>query len=74
MKINYVINPKYNFLNTCYFLIIILFFSISPKANEYEDFIKCGSEEQSKSKGLMRSEGKDYFVKDGDIIHFRYNV
>ena len=41
---------------------------------EYEDFIKCGSEEESKSKGLMRSEGKDYLVKDGDIIHFRYNV
>ena len=42
MKINYVINPKYNFLNTCYFLIIILFFSVSAKANEYEDFVKIG--------------------------------
>jgi len=41
---------------------------------EYPDFIKCGSEEESKNKGLMRSEGKDYLVKDGDIIHFRYNV
>jgi len=41
---------------------------------EFDDFIDCGSEEESKSKGLMRSEGKEYLVKDGDIIHFRYNV
>mgnify|MGYP000400916738 CR=1 FL=1 len=27
-----------------------------------------------KNKGLIRSEGKDYIVQDGDIIHFRYNV
>ena len=46
MKINYVINPKYNFLNTCYFLIIILFFSISAKANEYEDFVKIGAHKE----------------------------
>ena len=32
------------------------------------------SEEEVKKNGLMRSEGKDYIVKDGDIIHFRYNV
>jgi len=42
MQINYVIKSKCNFLNTCYFLIIILFFSISTKANEYEDFVKIG--------------------------------
>lgn len=46
MKINYSINPKYNFLNTCYFLIIILFFSISTKANEYEDFVKIGTHKE----------------------------
>ena len=41
---------------------------------EFDDFVDSGSEEESKSKGLMRSEGKEYLVKDGDIIHFRYNV
>ena len=41
---------------------------------EFQDFINSGSEEDSKNKGLMKSEGKEYIVKDGDIIHFRYNV
>tara|TARA_B100001996_G_scaffold78158_1_gene57677 strand:- start:1181 stop:2272 length:1092 start_codon:yes stop_codon:yes gene_type:complete len=47
---------------------------IRAEVIEYEDFISSGSEEESKNKGLMRSEGKEYIVKDGDIIHFRYNV
>ncbi|NSW99650.1 redox-regulated ATPase YchF [bacterium] len=41
---------------------------------EYQDYMDLESEEAAKNKGLMRSEGKDYIVKDGDIIHFRYNV
>ena len=41
---------------------------------EFNDFVDSGSEEESKNNGLMRSEGKEYLVKDGDIIHFRYNV
>jgi len=40
----------------------------------YEDFIKAGSEAALKEVGKMRSEGKDYIVKDGDIILFRFNV
>ncbi|MCH7518215.1 MAG: redox-regulated ATPase YchF [Candidatus Dadabacteria bacterium] len=40
----------------------------------YEDFIKAGSEAALKDIGKMRSEGKDYIVKDGDIILFRFNV
>jgi hypothetical protein len=40
----------------------------------YEDFIKAGSEAALKDVGKMRSEGKDYIVKDGDIILFRFNV
>ena len=47
---------------------------IRAEVIEYQDFVDCGSEEESKNKGLMRSEGKEYIVKDGDIIHFRYNV
>jgi GTP-binding protein YchF len=40
----------------------------------YEDFVACGGEQGAKDKGLMRAEGKDYVVKDGDIFHFRFNV
>ncbi|MEE8575183.1 MAG: redox-regulated ATPase YchF [Thermodesulfobacteriota bacterium] len=40
----------------------------------YDDFINCGSEAACKEKGLLRIEGKDYIVKDGDLMHFRFNV
>ena len=40
----------------------------------YEDYVRCGSEAKAKEKGLMRSEGKEYIVKDGDCILFRFNV
>ncbi len=40
----------------------------------YDDFVACGSENIAKEKGLMRLEGKEYIVKDGDCINFRFNV
>ncbi len=40
----------------------------------YEDFIRAGGEAGAKEKGLMRLEGKDYVVHDGDVMHFRFNV
>ena len=40
----------------------------------FEDFIACGGEAGAKEKGLMRLEGKDYRVVDGDVMHFRFNV
>lgn len=40
----------------------------------YDDYITSGSEKAAKEKGLMRLEGKDYVMKDGDIVHFRFNV
>jgi ribosome-binding ATPase len=40
----------------------------------YDDFIACGSEAVAKDKGLMRSEGKEYVVADGDCLLFRFNV
>ena len=36
--------------------------------------IACGSVAAANEKGLLRSEGKDYVVKDGDMIYFRFNV
>lgn len=40
----------------------------------YDDLVACGSFNAAKEKGLVRLEGKDYVVKDGDIINFRFNV
>ena len=40
----------------------------------YEDFIELGSEAKCRDAGKLRLEGKDYEVKDGDIVHFRFNV
>ena len=40
----------------------------------FSDFVACGSEHTAKERGLLRSEGKDHPVQDGDIIHFRFNV
>jgi ribosome-binding ATPase len=40
----------------------------------FKDFIACGSEHGAREKGFLRSEGKDYSVQDGDVIHFRFNV
>ena len=40
----------------------------------YDDMIACGSVNAAKEKGLLRSEGKEYVVQDGDMIYFRFNV
>jgi len=40
----------------------------------YDDLMKCGSMNAAKEAGLVRSEGKDYVMKDGDITLFRFNV
>lgn len=40
----------------------------------YDDLIACGSMNAAKEKGLLRLEGKDYVVRDGDVMHFRFNV
>ena len=40
----------------------------------YDDFIACKGEQGAREAGKLRSEGKEYVVKDGDVIHFRFNV
>lgn len=40
----------------------------------FDDLIACGSMAAAKEKGLVRSEGKEYVMKDGDIVLFRFNV
>ena len=38
------------------------------------DLLDCGSYAGAREKGLVRMEGKDYIVRDGDVILFRFNV
>ena len=40
----------------------------------YDDFVRCGSEHEAKKQGVLRLEGKDYEVKDGDVVNFLFNV
>ena len=40
----------------------------------YDDFVACKGEQGAKEAGKMRVEGKDYVVKDGDVLLFRFNV
>ena len=40
----------------------------------YDDYVECNGESGAKEAGKWRLEGKDYLVKDGDVIHFRFNV
>ena len=47
---------------------------IRAEVVSFSDFIACGSEHVARERGLLHSEGKDYLIRDGDIIHFRFNV
>lgn len=47
---------------------------IRAEVYHYDDLIACGSEAKVKEKGLFRLEGKDYIIKEGDIVYFRFNV
>ena len=47
---------------------------IKAEVISYEDLVNCGTMVKAKEKGLVRIEGKDYVVQDGDVILFRFNV
>ena len=47
---------------------------IKAEIISYDDLVKCGSEQKAKEQGLIRLEGKDYVMKDGDIVEFKFNV
>ena len=47
---------------------------IRAEVISYADFIACKGEQGAKESGKMRLEGKDYVVRDGDVMHFRFNV
>ncbi len=47
---------------------------IRAEVTAYDDFISCKGEHGAKEAGKMRLEGKEYVVRDGDVMHFRFNV
>ena len=47
---------------------------IKAEVIDFKDFIACNGESGAKEKGKLRLEGKEYLVKDGDVIHFKFNV
>jgi len=47
---------------------------IKAETVAYEDLVKLGSVAAAREKGLYRMEGKEYVVKDGDVLHFKFNV
>lgn len=47
---------------------------IKAEVVNYQDLLDCGSYAGAREKGLVRMEGKEYVVQDGDVILFRFNV
>ena len=47
---------------------------IRAEVYKYDDFIKYGSEQELKAKGLVALEGKEYEIQDGDVVFFRFSV
>ncbi|MBF2239568.1 redox-regulated ATPase YchF [Staphylococcus capitis] len=47
---------------------------IRAEVTSYEDYVEHGGENGAKEAGKQRLEGKEYIMKDGDIVHFRFNV
>ena len=47
---------------------------IRAEVVSFDKLMECGSFAAAKEKGLVRSEGKDYVMQDGDVVLFRFNV
>ena len=47
---------------------------IKAEIVSYEDLVNSGSINAAREKGLLRMEGKDYIMKDGDVVNFKFNV
>ncbi len=47
---------------------------IRAEVASYDDYVACGGEQGAREAGKLRLEGKEYTVRDGDVIHFRFNV
>uniref|UniRef100_M4F7N0 OBG-type G domain-containing protein n=1 Tax=Brassica campestris TaxID=3711 RepID=M4F7N0_BRACM len=63
-----------NLIRATYSLLGLQTYFTSGEKVAYEDFVSAGSLAAARDKGLLRSEGKEYIVKEGDVMLFRFNV
>jgi len=47
---------------------------IRAEVISYDDYVRCAGEVGAREKGVLRVEGKTYIMRDGDVVHFRFNV
>jgi ribosome-binding ATPase YchF (GTP1/OBG family) len=47
---------------------------IKAEVISFDDLVAAGSMNEARSKGKVRMEGKDYVMRDGDVVEFRFNV
>jgi ribosome-binding ATPase len=47
---------------------------IKAEVIRWDDLLRLGSEAAARAKGVLRVEGKEYVVQDGDVVHFLFNV
>jgi ribosome-binding ATPase YchF (GTP1/OBG family) len=47
---------------------------ISSEVLRFEDLLKCRSYSEAREKGVLRTEGKNYVVQDGDLVLIKFNV
>ncbi len=47
---------------------------IKAETIAYDDYVACKGEAGAREAGKLRQEGKDYLVRDGDVLHFKFNV
>ena len=55
-------------------ILVIIGGFIAANICKFDDLVKLGSEKAVKEAGLMRTEGKDYVMQDGDVVEFKFNV
>ncbi|MGE4159930.1 MAG: DUF933 domain-containing protein, partial [Planctomycetota bacterium] len=47
---------------------------IRAETISYKDYVDCQGEKGAREKGLLRTEGKDYVMREGDVMHFLFNT
>ena len=47
---------------------------IRAEVTSYDDLVECGSSAEARKRGVLRTEGRDYVVNDGDVVNFLFSV
>ena len=71
---NFYIKKRYLIIFARVFSFLLLAVNFPGWAISYQNLIESGSVANAKTKGLLRSEGKEYVVNEGDVMEFLFNV